>query len=64
MPYRFGRDTFQLQPDGWARRRFAVAGEPAARVSEYDGVDVGSHWEPMITFGDWDRYGVARPDHS
>ncbi|PZU42157.1 MAG: hypothetical protein DI571_11830 [Arsenicicoccus sp.] len=49
-----------FQPDGRARSYFAVKGEPAAKVEEFTGVDVSAHWVPMITFGDWDRFGEHR----
>ncbi|GAA4884837.1 hypothetical protein AVL62_13955 [Serinicoccus chungangensis] len=49
-----------FQPDGRARSYLAVKGEPAAKVEEFTGVDVSAHWVPMITFGDWDRFGEHR----
>ena len=55
--------SFLFQPDGRARSYFAVKGEAAAKVEEFTGVDVSAHWVPMITFGDWDRFGEHRePD--
>ncbi|GAB3300110.1 hypothetical protein EK0264_18580 [Epidermidibacterium keratini] len=52
--------TIGFRPDGGAVRRFSVSGSHDARVSRYTDVDVSAHWEPMITFGDWDRFGVGR----
>ncbi|WP_298751873.1 hypothetical protein [uncultured Serinicoccus sp.] len=49
-----------FQPDGRASSYLAVTGEPAAKVEEFTGVDVSAHWVPMITFGDWDRFGEHR----
>lgn len=55
--------TFRFAPDGWARRRLSVAGQPRSAVSQFTGVDVSDHWETPLTFGDWDRLGRAREPH-
>ncbi|GAB3300116.1 hypothetical protein EK0264_18585 [Epidermidibacterium keratini] len=52
--------TIGFRSDGSAVRRFSVSGQRDARVSRYTDVDVSAHWVPMITFGDWDRFGAAR----
>ncbi|ANS79227.1 hypothetical protein SGUI_1831 [Serinicoccus hydrothermalis] len=52
--------TFNFRPNGWARARFVVDGQPEARVEEYTGVDVSAHWVERPAFGDWDRLGADR----
>ena len=55
--------SFLFQPDGRVLSYAAVRGQPAAKVEEVTGVDVSAHWVPIITFGEWDRFGEHRePD--
>lgn len=55
--------TLLFRPNGYARSRFVVTGEPEARIDEFTGVDVSTHWIPRPVYGDWDRLGRRRePD--